>query len=267
MSLTSLPCELILSIADYLAPRDLNAFVRTKKEYYKFLNSRLYQQNFPSGTSMGRSPLSSSESLLTPLQLAVESWRDDTAVFLLESGANPESIYLELLVEVAELLPKTFTMFFDRGLFPRCEDKDRGAVWALQQMSHCGSVNLARMLLERTDLEIDISSVPTSHYNDASALGIAAFHGHSELVQLLLEHGATVDTRDNFNEMPLLGYLAAETERIRDVQVVKLLVEAGADVNAADSSGRTALWYEVDTTQAIWFNTRHRNGDETWSRP
>ncbi|KAH7150368.1 ankyrin repeat-containing domain protein [Dactylonectria estremocensis] len=73
-----------------------------------------------------------------------------------------------------------------------------------------------------------------------SALPYAMETGPSELVRLLLQHGAATDKKMSGGETMLLYAL----DRGKGDQV-KMLIEHGADVNAADKKGRTPL------TQAI----------------
>ena len=61
------------------------------------------------------------------------------------------------------------------------------------------------------------------------ALCTAAFHGHREVVELLLSHGADVDARGAGGETPL----HCAIENIQP-EVVTLLLKHGADVNAAN---------------------------------
>src|SRR5947209_4284468 len=65
-------------------------------------------------------------------------------------------------------------------------------------------------------------------------LHIAAWHGDSETVKLLLAHGATVDSRDRADYIPL--HLATGHE-----EVVALLIAAHANVNARTKEGVTPL--------------------------
>jgi uncharacterized protein len=60
-------------------------------------------------------------------------------------------------------------------------------------------------------------------------LGLASFFGHERAVQLLLEHGARVDTASSngMHVMPLHSAAAA-----RSVPIARLLLEHGAPVNA-----------------------------------
>lgn len=68
------------------------------------------------------------------------------------------------------------------------------------------------------------------------ALHIAAQNGHEEIVKILINHGNSVDTRDNRNKTPL--HRAAEFGRHK---IVKFLLDRGASVNATCEFGTTAL--------------------------
>ncbi len=83
----------------------------------------------------------------------------------------------------------------------------------------------------------------------ATALARAAFSADMELVQLLLSYGADPNMVSSHNETALMqaagyawidGYSRGKSNADR-LQVIKLLVELGANVNAADDMGITAL--------------------------
>ncbi len=64
-----------------------------------------------------------------------------------------------------------------------------------------------------------------------TALHMAAYNGHSEIVKLLLKHGATVDCRDDEGKTPLIHACTGPFAK-----TVEILLDAGADVNAKDST-------------------------------
>jgi len=69
-------------------------------------------------------------------------------------------------------------------------------------------------------------------------LGLAAFFGHRAIVEFLLTNGADVKTaaRNAQKVTALHGAVAR-----RDVEIVKMLLEAGADANARQESGFVPL--------------------------
>ena len=72
-----------------------------------------------------------------------------------------------------------------------------------------------------------------------TALHLAAGASHEETVALLLDHGAAVDARDHLGRTPLLVAMYLDEEAA--LPCVRRLVEAGANVDAADADGATAL--------------------------
>lgn len=69
-----------------------------------------------------------------------------------------------------------------------------------------------------------------------TALIFAAAGGHHDIVKMLLDEGAKVDTADDDNSTPLMGAAYHGHE-----QTVRLLLDAGADVDAANVNDWTAL--------------------------
>lgn len=64
-----------------------------------------------------------------------------------------------------------------------------------------------------------------------TALHMAAYNGHSDVVKLLLEQDVEVDPRDAEGKTPLLHACTGPFAK-----TVEILIEAGADVNAAEST-------------------------------
>ena len=101
--------------------------------------------------------------------------------------------------------------------------------------------SLKRLLSEGAD-----PNYKAEWYNDGSpTLHQWALHAHVDAVQLLLDHGADTSILDNLGRSAL-EYAAgalnwAETSKAE--QVVKLLIQAGADVNVKSTLGFTPLMW------------------------
>ena len=116
---------------------------------------------------------------------------------------------------------------------------------------------LIRKLLEAgADVNYLVNNTPRARMRDgsprivfATAVMRAAFSGDIELVKLLLAHGADTKIISKDSETVLMaacgtgfipGYSKGRTPAER-LEVVKLLIDLGQDVNAADDYGITAL--------------------------
>jgi ankyrin repeat protein len=72
--------------------------------------------------------------------------------------------------------------------------------------------------------------------SNRTALMWASLRGHLDVVRLLLERRADVNARDDNGETALLSASGKG-----GIGVVKLLLDKGADINARDKNGRNAL--------------------------
>ncbi|KAG5339154.1 Ankyrin repeat domain-containing protein 50 [Termitomyces sp. T112] len=125
--------------------------------------------------------------------------------------------------------------------------------WAL---SHGADPNLNLIGESRTPLELSVSKdsmehaealiAAGAHINNTNALKIAACHGYTKMIELLLEKGADI------NEIPRPDYLdlnpeqglgTALHEAAAEGQLVsvQLLLEKGADPTLQNTAGKTAL--------------------------
>jgi len=94
----------------------------------------------------------------------------------------------------------------------------------LQWCAYYGDVSALRSLLDR--------DVTLADLGGDLGLNAAAFHGHWQLCQFLLEAGARTDSADSVTgETPLHAALASN-DRVRYDPVIKVLLAAGADVHA-----------------------------------
>jgi ankyrin repeat protein len=80
-----------------------------------------------------------------------------------------------------------------------------------------------------------------------SALMFACERGHKDAVQLLVERGADANAKEPSQALtPLMaacsgkGFVDASSKEERALEIAKLLVQHGADVNAVGKGGQTA---------------------------
>ena len=87
-------------------------------------------------------------------------------------------------------------------------------------------------------LLLDVRPQDINHKDNcgATALTYAAFHGHKEIVELLLNKGANIDNKDN-NGSTALTKVAFHGHK----EIVKLLLDKGPNINEKDNDGSTAL--------------------------
>jgi ankyrin repeat protein len=95
----------------------------------------------------------------------------------------------------------------------------------------------------REGLEADPGAASAFSPDGFTALHFAAFFGKPEAARILLEHGASVDvyTRNPFANQPLHAAAAG-----RHIEVCRILLAAGADVNATQHGGFTPLHEAAD---------------------
>ena len=82
----------------------------------------------------------------------------------------------------------------------------------------------------------------TRNWNRQTPLHSASLYGRPDITRVLLNHGATTNSKDNFGRTPL--HLVAEGEYNSEqdrICVVQLLLKRGADADALDYADRTPL--------------------------
>lgn len=98
----------------------------------------------------------------------------------------------------------------------------------MQWCAYYGDVSAVRFLLSQGE---------TLHCLGSDlGLNVAAFHGHWQLSQFLLESSAPVNGTSSSTGETLLHSALCSTDRVRYDQTVKVLLAAGADPNAATLS-------------------------------
>ena len=89
--------------------------------------------------------------------------------------------------------------------------------------------------------------------NGMTPLIYASLRGHENIVKLLLQSGANINIKDNTGSTALMH--AASSNAFRHINVAELLLKNGADITAKDNSGNTALdiatWVQGQNTEMV----------------
>jgi len=105
---------------------------------------------------------------------------------------------------------------------------DSGGVALIQWCAYYGDVSAIRFLLSRGE--------SLAALGENLDLGGAAFHGHWQLCQFLIENGADVNHGGATGETPLHNALCKANRPVYD-EVVKVLLAGGANPNAVTKAG------------------------------
>lgn len=139
-------------------------------------------------------------------------------------------------------IPNRPGTIFDEAATERIRKRTEG-ITPLMTAARAGSEPCVRLLLEH--------GADAAARTDAglTALHHAAFKGALPMVKLLLGSGAPPNAADDRGFTPLM---MAANSRSKDPEVVRLLLEGGADTQPKDSLGRTAAdWAQIGGRQEI----------------
>ncbi|XP_028571107.1 ankyrin repeat and SOCS box protein 6 isoform X1 [Podarcis muralis] len=118
-----------------------------------------------------------------------------------------------------------------------------GVSYSLLKMAEYGVVQAAEALL-RGGADITFED-PITYY---TSLHIAVMRNKPDMVELLVQEGADINRRDRVHESSPLDLASEEPERL---PCLKRLLELGADVNAVDKHGKTALLHALASSDGV----------------
>ncbi|XP_067398100.1 ankyrin repeat and SOCS box protein 6 [Emydura macquarii macquarii] len=115
--------------------------------------------------------------------------------------------------------------------------------YSLLKVAELGLVHAAEILLQYgANL---IFEDPVTYY---TALHMAVLRNQPDMVELLVRRGADINRRDRIHESSPLDLASEEPERLPCLQ---RLLELGANVNAADKNGKTALLHALASSDGV----------------
>ena len=159
----------------------------------------------------------------------------DTGCVLLRLDALPEVVRAAVGGDTERL-----RALLDLNADPESPDESRQTL--LHHVSHFGCLETAALLIER---RANVNA--TCRYNGFATSNVCPIHmaastGQTEVVQLLLDHGASINARDSAGRTPL--YCAATAVK---PDVIEVLLENRADPDIRTITGNSAL--HASTTQ------------------
>ena len=181
----------------------------------------------------------------TPLHLAAAKGRLEMAQLLLDHGAEINALeglgLTPLHLAVQNRQPEMVALLVSRYANTELQGKAFGMTGEA-----VSPLDLAAVLGETASARILIEQgkadlASRTSMSKHTPLHAAAEADNSEVVALLLESGAQVDARDTYGETPL-HYAAREGA----VQSARLLIAAGADINAKNENGSTPMTFAVN---------------------
>jgi ankyrin repeat protein len=193
----------------------------------------------------------------TPLLLAIKSNVGEMASMLVQAGADPNTQYTDDDGVAHNLLFDSImveNVKFAKSLIDAGADiyyKDEKGVTTLLQACHRGLTEVAQLLVDKHKASgKDAAFLDAASDEGISPLIAASSEGHLDVVKLLITAGANVDGKDQDETTALMAASARG-----HVGAVKELLAAGAKVNEQNRDGHTALMFAYNgknQVETLW---------------
>jgi ankyrin len=260
------------SVVKMLLDRKANVNARTK--FVPSATGRGFEGATPVAGTANQKPEEQSSGLLTPLMFAAREGDLESAKMLVAAGADVNAIdgdgknALGLAIFNGGYDAASFLIDNHADVNQADAQRFTPLFWAVDRRNMETAPNfpwvvttdplpLIKKLLDAgANVNFIVNNTPRARMRDGTprivfgtALMRAAFSGDIELVKALLDHGADTRIISKDSETALMaacgtgfipGYSKGRTPAER-LQVVKLLIDLGQDVNAADDYGITPL--------------------------
>ncbi len=170
----------------------------------------------------------------SPLEVALDNNHLRVARLLIEGGANVDRA-LQAVARHGD--PGLFELLL--GMGPSHESRAKALYWAASE----GHIDLARRLLD--------GGADANDQSAGMALGGAAYDGHLDMMELLVDRGADVNAVDRGSGGSGGTALHVAT-RARQLEAVRLLLKAGANVNVRNKDGITPLMNALEEKDIVF---------------
>ena len=176
------------------------------------------------------------ENYLSALYCAVHQNHADVVKVLIDAGANIETrdkeSWTPLMYACKNGSQPIVKMLVAAGADVRATEKDGWASLTIAAgYGHTETVRYLVGLKGSHDVDVNHKSE-----NDLSALFCAVRGKHADMVKVLIDAGADIETRNKHSWTPLI-----QSSRHGELAIVKILVEAGAEVCGTCNYGNTCL--------------------------
>lgn len=105
-------------------------------------------------------------------------------------------------------------------------------------------------------------NIDIAPFRGTTPLMIASLYGHLDVVKCLVENGAQVNRMDQDGKTALFHFeeLKTESEQINQIEIIKYLVLKGSQLDHVDIDGTTFLGYAIATKNLLLVKYAIQNG-------